>query len=255
MASEAKNDNGKLDVLCVIPARGGSKGLVRKNVCELAGHPLIAYPIAAARASEVCDAIFVSTDDEEIADQARRYGANVPFLRPAELGQDLTTTEAVLQHAMEAYEAYNGHESDIAVFLTATDIFRRPEWITQAVNLLREHSDLESVFSAHATTKNYWHRNDAGTLERILPWMSVYSSRQIRQSIWREDTGLTCASRSWLWRQGRRIGDKVDIIENSQPETAIDIHEELDLVIAETALNWFRANAAERAPIDPGEFL
>jgi len=255
MNADQKNEDRGLEVICVIPARGGSKGLRRKNIRKLAGHPLIAYPIAAARASGVCDAVFVSTDDEEMADQARLYGADVPFLRPGELGQDLTTTEAVLQQAIQSYEAHSGEESEIAVFLTATDIFRHPEWIAEAVGLLRERSDLESVFAAHATTKNYWHRNDHGALERVLPWMSVYSSRQVRQQTWREDTGLTCASRSWLWREGRRIGDIVDIVENKLQETSIDIHEEFDLVIAETALQWFRANAADRAPIDPGDYL
>ena len=255
MNADKATETRPFDVLCVIPARGGSKGLLRKNVRKLAGHPLIAYPIAAARASGVCDAIFVSTDDEEIAEQARLYGADVPMLRPAELGQDLTTTEAVLKQAIQSYEAHRGAETQIAVFLTATDIFRHPEWITEAVGRLRERPELESVFAAHATTKNYWQRNERGALERVLPWMQVYSSRQVRQQTWREDTGLTCASRSWLWREGRRIGDVVDIVENKLQETAIDIHEEFDLVIAETALQWFRANAADRAPIDPGDYL
>ena len=82
-----------MSVICIIPARGGSKGLPRKNILSLAGHPLIAYPIAAARASGVCDTIFVSTDDEEIAAVALQQGAEVPFLRVKKLAQDFSTTD------------------------------------------------------------------------------------------------------------------------------------------------------------------
>ena len=191
-----------MNVLAIITARGGSKGLPRKNVRLLAGHPLIAYPIAAAQASGVCDNIFLTTDDKEIAVAGRRYGADVPFLRPANLAEDLTTTEDTLRHALAAYEAHSGIEFDICVFITATDIFRQPTWLEEAVKTLKDSPNLESVFSGYATHKNYWHRTEAGNYERVLPSMWEYSSRQIRKAIWREDTGLACASRVHLWRKG-----------------------------------------------------
>lgn len=240
-----------MKTICVIPARGGSKGLPRKNVKLLAGHPLIAYPIVAALQSGVCDTVFLSTDDEEIAEAGSRYGATVPFLRPAELAGDLTTTEATLKNALESYEAYSGKSFDCCVFITATDIFRQPTWITDAVRRLQNDLSLESVFAGYGTHKNYWHRNDQGAYERILPWMSTYSSRQIRQTIWREDTGLASASRASLWREGRRIGDKVEIISNGLTETAIDIHDEFDLFLAEKAIEWLRVHAPNRAPVSP----
>ena len=241
-----------MQVICVIPARGGSKGLPRKNVTTLCGHPLVAYPIAAARASDCCNAIFLTTDDEEIAEAGRQYGADVPFLRPKHLAEDATTTEATLQNALLEYERHIGRTFDIAVFLTPTDIFRRPEWIMQAVDRLRNSPELESVFSASATHKNYWHRpGGTGELTRVLDWMASYGSRQSRQKIWREDTGLACASRAELWRAGRRIGDRVGIIETIHGETAIDIHEAFDLFLAEQAIVWLRRNAPERAPIEP----
>jgi CMP-N,N'-diacetyllegionaminic acid synthase len=221
-------------------------------VTTLCGHPLVAYPIAAARASESCDAIFLTTDDEEIAEAGRQYGADVPFLRPQHLAEDTTTTEATLQYALSEYERHSGRTFDIAVFLTPTDIFRRPEWVAQAVGRLRDSPDLESVFAASATHKNFWHRPGRnGELTRVLDWMASYSSRQQRQKIWREDTGLACASRAELWRRGRRIGDRIDIIETVHGETAIDIHEAFDLFLAEQAIGWLRRNAPERAPIEP----
>lgn len=239
----------ELSVVCIIPARGGSKGLPRKNVLPVAGHPLIAYPVAAAKASGVCDAVFVTTDDEEIASIARERGADVPFLRPGDLAQDLTTTEATLQNALLSYEAHTGRTFDICVFLTPTDMFRRPEWVAQAVNLLKADPSLESAFAVNGTHKNYWHKGADGNWERILPWMREYSSRQVRQKIYREDTGLACASRAELWRQGRRIGDKVELIPNDLTETSLDIHTAFDLFLVEQAIAYLRAHHPERAPV------
>ncbi len=225
-------------VICIIAARGGSKGLPRKNVKPLLGKPLIAYPIEAAKISQAVDTVVVTTDDEEIAEVARRFGAEVPFLRPKELADDLATTEATLQHALLTYEKMTGNTFDICVFLTATDVFRKPEWISQAVGILNARPEIESAFAGHATYKNYWQKKEDGTYERLLPWMRVYCSRQIRQVIYREDTGLACASRAWLWREGRRIGDKVEIIPNSDSATNIDIHTEFDFFLAEQALKY-----------------
>ena len=92
------------DVICVIPARGGSKGLLKKNILELGGEPLIVRPIKHAKNSGVINTIIVTTDDENIAKIARENGAIVPFLRPKELSGDLSTTEETLKHAILTYE-------------------------------------------------------------------------------------------------------------------------------------------------------
>lgn len=238
-----------MKTICIIPARGGSKGLPRKNIKPLAGQPLISWPIRAALESGVVDRVFVTTDDAEIAECAKAAGAEVPFLRPAELAEDLTTTEATLQQALLAFENYVNETFDIAIFLTATDIFRQPDWIKQAVTVLRENPELESAFAVHQTTKNYWHKNQTGTWERILPWMREYSSRQIREKIYREDTGLACASRAQLWRDGRRIGDQVHLIPNDLTETLIDIHTDFDLFMAEKAIEYLTKHHPERVPL------
>ena len=236
-------------VVCIIPARGGSKGLSKKNIRILRGRPLVAWPIRAAQLSGAVDDVLVSTEDEDIAAKAREAGADVPFLRPAELAQDMTTTEASLRQALSAYEDHKGLRFDICVFLTATDIFRHPGWIAEAVAVLAKNPEIESAFSAHATHKNYWCKNADGDWERILPWMRDYSSRQARQKIFREDTGLACASRAQLWRDGRRIGDRVHLIENDLFETCIDIHSEFDLYLAEKAIEYFLEHEPERATV------
>ena len=122
------------DVLCVICARGGSKGLIRKNTRELDGAPLVARPILDAKKSEAIGTIVVSTDDIEIAEIALSYGAEVPFVRPAELAGDLVTTEDTLRHALLETERIKGKTFNICVFITPTDVFRKPSYIKDVVD-------------------------------------------------------------------------------------------------------------------------
>ncbi len=224
------------DVICIICARGGSKGLPKKNLQELNGESLIARTIRHAYESKSVGTVLVSTDDHLIATEAKKAGAIVPFMRPSSLAEDLTTTEETLRHALQTYEDLSKTKFQIGVFITATDIFRNPQWITNAVQSLRDNPELESVFVGHNTHKNFWEKGEDGTWRRLAEWMAVYSSRQIRRNVVREDTGLACASRTWLWREGRRIGDKVDIITNNDSFTSIDIHHLEDLLLAQDAL-------------------
>ena len=94
----------------------------------------------------------------------------------------------------------------------------------------------------HTTFKNYWEELPEGGFQRLRPYMQIYGQRQERlknkRVIYREDTGLACASRAWLWRIGRRIGDKVEIMPNENPATDIDIHTEFELFLAEKIIQW-----------------
>lgn len=223
-------------IICIICARGGSKGLPRKNLRILAGETLIERPIRHALQSKYIDDVVVTTDSQEIADLAEKAGANVPFIRPDNLAEDLTTTEATLQHALLTYEKKVGFKFDICVFLTATDIFRNPDWIDEAIMKLNNNKNLESVFVGYKTHKNFWEQQEDGSWRRLKDWMSIYSSRQVRRNIVREDTGLACASRAYLWREGKRIGDRVEVILTDDDFTSIDIHHEDDLMLAEAAI-------------------
>ncbi len=224
------------DVICIIPARGGSKGLPRKNTLKLGGESLVTRPIRQAIESGVIGTIMVSTDDKEIARIAESAGAIVPFMRPSELAQDFSTVEEALKYTLLEYEKEVKKKFKIAVYLEPPNIFRQVQWIKDAVLMLNKNPKLESVFSGHATHKNFWNQNDDGSWERLKPWMATYESRQSRKPIVREDTGMACASRAWLWREGRRIGDIVDIIVNDDDFTSIDIHQMKDLMLAEEAL-------------------
>ena len=222
--------------ICIIPARGGSKGLPKKNTLDLDGKSLIERVVKDAIKSNVAQTVLVTTDDSKIASLAKKAGAEVPFLRPNDLSQDLTTTEDTLKHALLKYEAMTNQSFDTAVFLTATDVFRNISLIKQVVKRLHENPELESVFIGYKTHKNFWEKNTDGRYERVKDWMKDYSSRQIRKSIYREDTGLGCASRAWLWREGRRIGDIVDIVINDDEMSSIDIHKAEDLELANQAI-------------------
>ncbi|HYD63852.1 acylneuraminate cytidylyltransferase family protein [Azospirillum sp.] len=226
-------------VLAIIPARGGSKGLPNKNVLPVGGKPLIAHSVEHAVQSGVCDRVLITTDSEAIRDAAVAAGAWAPFMREPTLAEDLTPTEPVLKDALERAEAIDG-PFDIVVFLQPTDIFRKPEWITRAVTLLKEKPELDSAFAAYKTHKNFWFRTPEGELKRVFDWMAVYGPRQTRTPIYREDTGLACASRASLIKQGRRIGDRVEIIEVSSTESGIDIHDAFDLWLADQAYRYLQ---------------
>ena len=132
--------------LAVIPARGGSKRLPRKNVMLLKGHPLIAYTIKAAKDATRLTDWLVSTDDEEIATVARRYGAPVPFMRPAALAGDKDRNNTVMRHALDYMEKMRGVRYDIIMLLQPTCPIRKGEHIDQAVDLLWA-SPLETLAS------------------------------------------------------------------------------------------------------------
>ena len=135
---------GIMRILCVIPVRGGSKGIPRKNLRPIAGKPLVAWTIEQALAAkeEVAGEhelrVVVSTDDAELADIAREYGAEVPFIRPAHLAEDTTATEPVIEHAIEFYTE-NGWEPEAVMLLQATSPVRLPGTLARAVRQFAEN--------------------------------------------------------------------------------------------------------------------
>lgn len=230
--------------IAIIIARAGSKGLPGKNLKLLAGRPLLAHSIEHARQSGVCDIVLVTTEDETIADVAREYGAVVPFLRPPELAQDNTPAEPVIQHALLTYEKMVGRQLEIVVYLQPTDVFRTPAMIRACVERLAGNPSLDSVFSVYKTHKNFWRRRGDG-YERLASDLT-YGPRQQREPVYREDTGVACATRAEIVRGGRRIGTVVDIIPTDDFKTSIDIHTPFDFWLAEKVLTeWMVAHPEE----------
>lgn len=134
-------------ILALIPARGGSKGIPRKNVIPIAGKPLIAYSIEQALQSSLITRTIVSTDDDEIAAVARRYGAEVPFMRPASIAADLSTDLEVFEHALVHLREQEGYEPELIVQLRPTSPVRKVSVIDAAINALVSHPDADSLKS------------------------------------------------------------------------------------------------------------
>lgn len=163
-------------VLGLIPARGGSKGIPRKNICTLGGSPLIAWTIKAASDSRYLDRTVVSTDDDEIAQVALAHGAEVPFLRPTDLSGDTVSTVDVALHALRAVAEF-GFEARIFVLLQPTSPFRSVATIDHALELLEQDPSTPAVVGVRPVTEPPWWMKtiDArGVLQDFLP--SPYGS-------------------------------------------------------------------------------
>ncbi len=143
-----------MKILGLIPARGGSKTIPRKNIKEMCGKPLIAYTIEAAKNAGVFDRIVLTTDDHEIAAVGKSYGAEVPFMRPAELAQDHTPSLPAIQHAVSWLRDKEGYEPDAVMLLQPTAPLRQASHIREAVDLFLE-SGADSVVSVVPIPAHY----------------------------------------------------------------------------------------------------
>src|SRR5688572_5610508 len=158
-----------MNVLGVIPARGGSKGIPGKNLAPVAGRPLLAYTADAARGSRRLSHVVVSTDDAAIADAARALGLEVPFMRPADLASDEALMQPVLQHAVREMAA-GGFSADAVVLLQPTSPLRRATHIDAAIELL-ESSGADTVVTVVEVPHQF---NPVSILrldgDRVVPW-------------------------------------------------------------------------------------
>jgi N-acylneuraminate cytidylyltransferase len=219
-----------MSVVAVIPARGGSKALPRKDILPLAGTPLLAHTVRDARAAKRIDRTIVSTDDAEIAEVARAAGAEVPFVRPAELATDHATTEAVLQHALAWLEREERARVDVIVLLEVTSPLRTPGLIDAVVARL-DDPDVDTSFTVVRDHGYLWN-HDGGRPVRLDPG---YQPRQTRAPRWRE-TGSVYATRAAVVRRGERIGPRVTFVEQDPIDALVDIHTAFDLWLAERIL-------------------
>jgi len=162
------------EVLAIIPARGGSKGIPRKNIKLFAGYPLISYSIAAGLQAASVTRVIISTDDEEIAAVAREWGAETPFLRPAELAQDQTTDLPVFQHALTWLKEHENYAPNLVIQLRPTSPLRPRNCVDKAVALLQEHPAADSVRAVVPSGQNphkMWRLN--GKDESMTPLLKL----------------------------------------------------------------------------------
>jgi CMP-N,N'-diacetyllegionaminic acid synthase len=143
-----------MQTLALIPARGGSKGIIRKNMVEIKNLPLVVHSVLHALNSNAVDRVIVSTDDEEIQRVALSYGAEVPFLRPRELAADHVLDLPVFEHALEYLDAHEGYRPDFVLHLRPTAPYRQSTWIEEAISLLAANIHADSVRSVSEPDKH-----------------------------------------------------------------------------------------------------
>ncbi|GGX60288.1 pseudaminic acid cytidylyltransferase [Saccharospirillum salsuginis] len=192
--------------IAIIPARGGSKRIPRKNIKPFCGKPMIAWSIAAARASQCFDEILVSTDDFEIAEIARQYGANVPFIRPESLSDDFTGTIPVVRHAIEWLQD-QGNTIDVACCIYATAPFIQPSDLTHGLEkLMKEECDFAfSITSYPFPIQRALRQTDEGRVQMFNPDLFETRSQDLEEA-W-HDAGQFYWGTTESWLEGRRIFD------------------------------------------------
>lgn len=227
----------KLKVLGLINARGGSKGIPRKNIKMLGGQPLIAYSIQAGLAATSLARVVVSTDDPEIADVARRFGADVPFLRPAELAGDKSLQIEAIRHAIGWLEQA-GDVYDAVAVLQPTCPLRQADDIDGAIALM-EGSGADTVIAVERVEGYHpftmYSAGDAGFLTPLLPANKAGVLRQEFPPVFWRNGAVYAIRRSVVMEQNSLYGERVAGFVMPR-ERSVNIDEPLDWVIAEALL-------------------
>lgn len=244
-------------VLALIPARGGSRGIPRKNLVEIGGRRLIEWSIEAALSASTVERTVVSTDDDEIADVAVACGAEVPFRRPAELAGDLVPDLPVFQHALAWLATHGGWQPDLVVHLRPTSPARRHGLVDEAVQQLLRHPEadsLRSVSPAPHTPYKMWTFDD-GWLMPLLGHLDEELFNRPRQSlpmVWRHDGVIDVVRRSTL-ELDSMTGRRILGLGLTQEEAAdVDTSRDLDDAVRALQHVGLMAPSGEHDPSSPG---
>jgi N-acylneuraminate cytidylyltransferase len=228
-------------VVAIVPARGGSKSIPRKNLRPLGGAPLLSYSIAAGLSSTLVDRVIVSTDDDEMASIARAWGADVPFMRPPSLAQDATLDLPVFQHALEWLQTHEGGVPEIVVQLRPTSPLRPPGSVDRAIELLRRDPAADSVRTVARPSQNpykMWRLQDDGAIGPLLEGAGPEPFNQPRQALpvtyWQ--TGHIDAIRSTTILQAHSMTGRRILPLIIDAAYSCDIDTELDLQRVEWTL-------------------
>jgi YrbI family 3-deoxy-D-manno-octulosonate 8-phosphate phosphatase len=230
-----------VEVLALIPARGGSKAIPRKNIKDLGDHPLIAYSIAAGLGSKLVTRTIVTTDDEEIARKAKEYGAEVPFLRPEEFARDDTRDLPVFQHVLSWLKEHEDYQPEVVVQLRPTSPFRSPTLIDDTIQILLNNPQANSVRGVVPSKQNpykMWQVLDDGKMEPLLNTEIVEAYNMPRQELpetfWQ--TGHIDAIRTQTILNGSMSGENVYACQ-IDPWFSVDLDSLLDWEQAESQIS------------------
>lgn len=224
-------------ILALIPARGGSKSIPRKNLREIAGKPMIAHSIAHGQASSLINRLIVTTDDPEIANVARSFGAEVPFLRPTEFAQDLSTDYEFVRHALEWLRDHENYRPELVVQLRPTTPAREVRLIDRAITAIRarpEADSLRAVAAACFTPYKMWRIGPDGYLDPLLALAGVaepYNQpRQVLPEVVQQDGFIDIVRPRTIFEQNSITGRR--ILPFFIDRESIDIDDEHELVEA-----------------------
>lgn len=229
-------------VVGIIPARGGSKGIPRKNIRPLAGIPLIAYSINAAKKSDLIDRVVVSTDDPDIANVARSYGADVPFVRPSHLAADDTPDWPVFYHCLSMLRDLDGYKPTIVVHLRPTSPFRNPNQLDHAILKLIDAPSLDSVravcLASHHPLK-MWTMDESGLLypfvnERICNFEEPYNQpRQGLPKVFVQTNSIDVVRSTVIYDLRSMTGRNIGAYLIEDPKLCVDTDSQFDWEMAE----------------------
>lgn len=223
-----------MQYLALIPARGGSEGIPRKNLAPFLGEPLIARTLREARGCSRLTRILVSTDCEEIAAVSRVHGGEVPFLRPKELAGGLVPMVEVMRHVLLELEQREVYRPDVVVLLQPTSPMRTARHIDEALDLL-EKTEAESVVSLYpAKIPPWWMRtiDPEGRVQLLVEGRLNAAQRQEFPPVYALNGAIYASRRSVILEKGKVLGDDIRPYLMPQDES-IDVDTPLDLELAE----------------------
>ena len=225
-------------LLAVVPARGGSKGIPRKNLQPVGGRSLIAHAAAVASSLDAVDTAIISTDDEEMAEEGRRHGLEVPFLRPPELAGDHVDAVATWRHAWQEAERHYGRRFELSVLLEPSSPLRRPDDVARTVQALFDGRHLAAATvsrtPAHYTPHKTLVIDDHGELRPLLPPELSPSLRQQIPRQYHRNGVCYAVRRSTLLEGGTIVEESCAAVVIDRP--VVNIDEPYDLELAEWLL-------------------
>ena len=221
------------NIVGIIPARGGSKGIPRKNLKLLAGKPLVAYSIEQALKSQYVGRVILSTEENEIAQVAREYGAEV-IERPRELAQDDTPTEPVLQHVVSSLEKEQSYNVDLVVLLQPTSPLRQDGAIDMAIGKFLK-AEADSLLSVCEEIRFFWGIHD-GEVVPLYDYKHRRRREEVMEKTYRENGSIYVTKRDILMKENNRLGGKIEFFVMSEEES-IEVDSAFDFWLAEQLLN------------------
>lgn len=230
-----------MKTLGIIPARGGSKGVSRKNIRMLAGKPLLAWTAEAALASRL-DRVILSSEDPEIIEVARNHGVEVPFTRPQELADDLTPAIDVVLHALEILTETEGYRPDAVMLLQPTSPLRTTKHIDEAMELFEKSPEASSLVSVvevphNMTPESIMHLQENGYLKPLVSWDERQNLRHLKPVYYARNGAAIYLTRTDYIIQNRSLYGSKILAYFMTKESSIDIDDLFDFKLCELLLS------------------